>query len=125
MPEQIRADRYYAVHMFGELRDSRGVDILVPLLGDSDVNYHAAWALGQIGDARAIGPLIGALEDEAPLMRVSAIQALEALDAKEAIPQLQKLLNDPALPSAGPRVPVADTAKAAIRRLMKQAGAGD
>jgi len=65
--------------MLGELRDSSGVDILVPLLGDSDVNYHAAWALGQIGDTRAIGPLIGALKDEAPLMRVSAIQALARL----------------------------------------------
>ena len=115
MRDQIRADRYYAVHMLGELRESSGVDILVPLLGDPDVNYHAAWALGQIGDARAIGPLIGALKDEAPLMRVSAIQALEALDAKEAIPQLQELLKDRALPGAGPRVPVADTAKAGGR----------
>ena len=104
--------------MLGELRDRSSLDVLVPLLGDPDVNYHAAWALGRIGDARAIGPLIGALEDEVPLMRVSAIQALEALDAKEAIPRLQELLNDRALPSAGPRVPVADTARAAIRSLL-------
>jgi HEAT repeat protein len=118
MRDQVRADRYYAVHMLGELRDRSSLDVLVPLLGDPDVNYHAAWALGRIGDARAIGPLIGALEDEVPLMRVSAIQALEALDAKEAIPRLQELLNDRALPSAGPRVPVADTARAAIRSLL-------
>jgi HEAT repeat protein len=120
MSEQIRADRYYAVHVLGELRDSHGTDILVPLLGDSEVNYHAAWALGQIGDARAIRPLIKALDDRDAHMRVSAIQALEVLDAKEALPKLRELLNDRALPSAGPRVPVADTAKAAMRRLMRE-----
>jgi HEAT repeat protein len=120
MREQIRADRYHAVHMLGELRDSSGVDILVPLLGDPDVNYHAAWALGLIGDVRATGPLIGALEDPSALMRVSAIQALEALDAREAVPKLRGLLGDQELPAAGPRVPVSDTAKAAIRRLLRQ-----
>jgi HEAT repeat protein len=117
---QIRADRYYAVHMLGELRDSRGVDMLIPLLADPEVNYHVAWAFGQIGDRRAIGPLIRALEDREALVRVSAIQALEALDAREALPQLRGLLNDQAIPSAGLRVPVADTAKAAIAKLQKE-----
>ena len=117
---QIKEDRYYAVHMLGELRDSSSVDVLVPLLGDADVNYHAAWALGRIGDARAIAPLIAALEDRSALMRVSAIQALEVLDAKEALPRLRELLNDRELPAAGPRVPVADTAKSAILGLSKQ-----
>ncbi len=63
MRRQIREDRYYAVHMLGELRDRRSVDVLVPLLGDPDVNYKVAWALGQIGDARAIAPFIAALDD--------------------------------------------------------------
>jgi HEAT repeat protein len=117
---QIEEDRYYAVHMLGELRDSSSVDVLVPLLGDAGVNYHAAWALGRIGDARAIAPLIAALEDRSALMRVSAIQALEVLDAKEALPRLRELLNDRELPAAGPRVPVADTAKSAILGLSKQ-----
>ena len=119
---QIKEDRYYAVHMLGELRDSSSVDVLVALLADADVNYHAAWALGRIGDARAIAPLIAALRDPNALMRVSAIQALEALDATEALPKLRELLNDRALPAAGPQVPVADTAKAAIRSLTKQDG---
>lgn len=120
VPSQIRADRYYAVHVLGELGDRRGVDILIPLLGDPDVNYHAAWALGQIRDRRAIGPLIRTLEDRDALVRVSAIHALEALDAKEALPQLRGLLNDQTIPSAGPRVTVADTAKAAIAKLQKE-----
>lgn len=120
LPSQIRADRYYAVHVLGELKDSRSVDILIPLLGDPEVNYHVAWALGQIRDRRAIGPLIRTLVDRDALVRVSAIQALEALDAKEALPQLRGLLNDQAMPSTGPRVPVGDTAKAAIAKLQKE-----
>jgi HEAT repeat protein len=120
LARQIASDRYFAVHMLGELRDSSSVDVLVPLLGDADVNYHAAWALGRIGDERAIAPLIAALDDSDAFMRVSAIQALEALYATEALPKLRELLNDQALPAAGPRVPVADTARAAIRSLTKQ-----
>jgi HEAT repeat protein len=120
VPSQIRADRYYAVHVLGELRDRGGVDILIPLLGDPEVNYHAAWALGQIRDGRAIGPLIRTLENRDALVRVSAILALEALHATEAVPQLRGLLNDHAIPSAGPRVTVADTAKAAIARLQRE-----
>jgi HEAT repeat protein len=120
LPSQIRADRYYAVHVLGELKDSRGVEILVPLHADPEVNYHVAWALGQIHDRRAIGPLMRALGDRDALVRVSAVHALVALDAKEAIPQLQGLLNDPVIPRAGPRMSVADSAKAAIAELQKE-----
>src|SRR5205085_2671257 len=35
---QIRADRYYAAHLLGDLKDPRGVDLLIPLLNDKDVN---------------------------------------------------------------------------------------
>jgi HEAT repeat protein len=117
LTSQIHADRYYAVHLLGELADRRAVDVLVPLLHDEDINYHVAWALGQIGDRRAIGPLISALGDREALMRVSAIQALEKLNATEALAQLRALLNDRA--TAGPRVSVADTARAAIATLQK------
>jgi HEAT repeat protein len=120
LKEQVRADRYHAVHLFGELKDPRAVDVLLPLLGDEDINYHVAWALGEIGDPRAIRPLIGALKDRDALMRVSAIQALEKLKAVEALPQLRALLNDQAFPRAGDRVSVAETAKAAIARLQKE-----
>jgi HEAT repeat protein len=116
---QVEADRYFAVHMLGELRDRRGIDVLVPLLEDPDVNYKVAWALGQIGDPRATRPLIAALDDGNAFMRVSAIQALEMLDATEALPWLRALVNDPELPGAGPRVPVGETAKAAIRKLTR------
>jgi len=117
---QIKTDRYYAVHLLGELKDKRGVDALLPLLADDDVNYKVAWALGQIGDARAVRPLIGALDNPDALMRVSAIRALVALDAREALPRLRQMLGDTALPKAGDRVPVGQTAKDAIAALERQ-----
>lgn len=120
LKEQIRADRYYAVHLLGELRHARGVDLLLPLLTDEQVNYKAAWALGEVGDPRAIGPLIAALRDSKALMRISAIHGLETLRAKEALPHLRALLNDRELPSAGDQVTVADTARAAILKLERE-----
>ena len=92
---QIGTDRYYAAHLLGDLRDPQAVPILVSLLKDPEVNYIVPWALGQIGDKRAIGPLINALDDDSPSMRVLAIYALETLNAKEAIPRLMALLDDP------------------------------
>jgi HEAT repeat protein len=120
LPRQISADRYYAVHVMGELRNQSSVEILIPLLADREVNYHAAWALGQIRDSRAIAPLITMLGDRDAFVRVSAIQALEATGARQALPQLRALLNDGAIPTAGPQVTVSETAKAAIAKLQKE-----
>jgi HEAT repeat protein len=119
LARQIEADRYYAVHILGELKERRAVEVLLPLLADADVNYKVMWALGEIGDRRAVRPLIKALQDVDPFVRVSAILALETLHASEAVPQLHRLLNDQAIPRAGPQVPVADTARAAIAKLQK------
>jgi hypothetical protein len=52
-------------------------------------------------------------------MRVSAIHALEQLDAKEALPQLHALLHD-ASAYFYISVPVADEAQKAIDRLEHQ-----
>ena len=91
---QISADRYYAVHLFGDLKDVRAVAILVPLLDDSEVNYIVPWALGEIGEKAAVPPLMQILIDKNPDMRVLAIDALETLRAKEALPQLHLLIHD-------------------------------
>jgi HEAT repeat protein len=120
LPSQIRADRYYAVHLFGKLKDRRAVAVLTPLLDDEEINYNVAWALGEIGDRRAIPPLISALIAPKALMRASAIQALVKLDATDALPDLQAMLDDQAMPSAGPRVTVGETARAAIATLQKE-----
>jgi HEAT repeats/PBS lyase HEAT-like repeat len=114
---QIAADRYYAVHLLGELRDPQAVPILVSLMKDPEVNSTVPWALGEIGDKRAVGPLLNALDDDSPSMRVTAIYALEALNAKEALPRLILLLDDHRLPNFGAQVSVADAARAAIAKL--------
>ena len=114
---QIATDRYYAVHLLGQLRDPQAVPILASLLKDPEVNSTVPWALGQIGDPRAVGPLLDALGDDSPSMRVMAIYALEALNAKEALPRLAALLDDNRRSNFGAQVSVADAARAAIAKL--------
>jgi hypothetical protein len=114
---QIATDRYYAAHLLGDLRDPQGVPLLVSLLNDDEVKSVVPWALGQIGDKRAIGPLLTALDDDSPSMRVLAIYALEMLDAQEALPRLVSLLDDRRRSNFGAQVSVADAARAAIAKL--------
>ena len=114
---QISADRYYAVHLLGDLRDPRAVPTLVALLKDPETSAIVPWSLGQIGDTRAIGPLLEALDDGSPTMRVLTIYALETLHAKEAIPRLSSLLDDQRTSNFGAQVSVADAARAAIAKL--------
>jgi hypothetical protein len=115
---QIREDRYYAAHLLGDLRDPRAIPILVPLLKDTEVNSIVPWALGQIGDRAAIGPLLDVLDDDSPSMRVLAIYALETLNAREALPRLISLLDDHRKSNFGAQVSVADAATAAIAKLQ-------
>src|SRR5204863_6620258 len=105
---QIRADRYYAPHVLGDLQDPRGVPILIPLLRDPDVQSIVPWSLGRIGDRRAIPPLIAVLDEPDPSMRVLAIYALETLNAKEALPRLIELENDERKSNFSALVSVAD-----------------
>jgi HEAT repeat protein len=114
---QIRSDRYFAVHVLGALKDRRAVPILIPLLQDDQINYNAAWALGEIGDEQAIGPLIEALGDKNSDVRVIAIQSLEKLRAGDALPHLHALLNDHEKSHFGAQISVAEAAKAAIAAL--------
>ncbi len=54
---QIAADRYYAAHLFGDLKDVRAVAILIPLLKDRvRVNVIVPWSLGEIGDRAWLSP---------------------------------------------------------------------
>ena len=115
---QIAADRYYAAHLLGDLRDQRAVPILIALLKDSEVSSIVPWALGQIGDKGAVGPLLDALDEDSPTTRVLAIYALETLHAREALPRLAALLTDHRRATFGARVSVADAARAAIAKLQ-------
>lgn len=114
---QIESDRYYAAHLFGDLKDVRAVPILIPLLNDRQVNWVVPWSLGEIGDRAAVGPLIDTLHDVSPDMRVLAIYALEQLRAKEALPELRLLRQDDATIHFDGLGTVAQAAEAAISKL--------
>jgi HEAT repeat protein len=115
---QIRADRYYAAHLLGDLKDPRAIPILVTLLTDSDVNYIVPWPLSQIRDRSVIQPLIGALSHPNPSMRVLAIYALVDLKATEALPRLRQLLGDHERSNIFKLESVAEAAQAAIAKLQ-------
>ena len=118
--QQIASDRYYAVHLFGDLKDPRAVPILIPLLRDKEVAYIVPWSLGQIGDKSAIPPLIEMLDDKNPDMRVIAIDGLQRLDAKEALPKIRALLDDNERIHFDGLGPVADAAREAITKLEQR-----
>jgi HEAT repeat protein len=115
---QVAADRYYAAHLLGDLHDPRGIALLVPLLDDPETRSIVPWSLGQIGDKRAIPPLIAALDNDDPSTRVLVIYPLEALHAKEAVPRLLSLVNDDRRSRFGALVTVSEAAKAAIAKLQ-------
>jgi HEAT repeat protein len=114
---QIATDRYYAAHLLGDLKDPRAVPVLIPLLDDPEVDYIVPWALAEIGDKRAVIPLINALGNKDPSIRVLAIYALETLKAKEALPALRALLHDDTRSTFGNMVQVAEAARAGIVKL--------
>jgi HEAT repeat protein len=114
LPAQIRADRYYAAHLLGDLKDPRGVDLLISLMNDPDVHGIVPWSLAEIGDGRAIGPLMEQLRHDDPSRRVLAILALETLKARQALPRLRELLHDARTSNFGDRTPVAEAARRAI-----------
>jgi HEAT repeat protein len=66
---QIRADRYYAARLLGDLKDPRAVELLISLLNDDEVDDIVPWSLSEIGDGRAIGPLIDRLGQDDPSRR--------------------------------------------------------
>jgi HEAT repeats/PBS lyase HEAT-like repeat len=112
--------RYYAAHLFGDLKDPRAVPILIPMLKVNGVQDIVPWSLGQIGDKSAIPPLIQTLDDKDPDMRVLAIYALEQLDAEEALPKLRMLLNDNEKIHFDGLIPVSAAAREAIAKLERK-----
>jgi hypothetical protein len=61
---------------------------------DVQLRQFVAYLLGRAGDARAIEPLIDALQDEHPGVRGAAANALGALGDESAVPYLKPLLRD-------------------------------
>lgn len=65
------------------------------LVPDWKVGAAAADALARLGDAGAVKPLIGALEDERPEVREAAAQALGRLTARDAVEPLIRTAGGP------------------------------
>lgn len=101
------------------MKDPRGVEVLVPLLNDEEVADIVPWSLGEIGDRRSIGPLRERMERDDPSVRVLTILALETLNAREALPKLQALLQDTRPSNFGNRTTVAEAARRAIAVLSR------
>jgi HEAT repeat protein len=114
---QIRADRYYAAHLLGDIRDPRGVPLLVELVDDRDVNAVVPWSLEQIGGPEAVAALIEMLGHRDPSTRVGAIHALATLGAREALPRLEALTGDTSRSNSGNQVTVGAAAAAAVATL--------
>lgn len=70
--------RYLAALAFASVRDSNAVEPLVPLLGDTleEVRIAAAFALGQIGSARAELPLLTAFRQDDSLSQHQRFNAV-------------------------------------------------
>jgi hypothetical protein len=59
-----------------------------------DIQPEAAWALGELGDIRAVPELIIALGASSQLLRGRAARALGKLNAHQAVPNLQRMLSE-------------------------------
>ncbi len=82
-----------AIDALAQLRATMAVGSLVKALDrDPWLRYSAVEALGEIGDAQAVGPLVGLLSDEN--MRLGAIEALGKIGSAEALGALARLLRE-------------------------------
>jgi len=78
------------------LREKKNVKGLIKALRHKDwhVREEAAWALGGIGDARAVEPLIQALMDDSDVLRRIAAWALGEIGDRRAVEPLIQALED-------------------------------
>ncbi len=74
--------RWGAAHALGELGDARAVDPLIAALKDAEVRKAAAEALGKIGDVRALKPLLATLRDSDLDVREAVVEALDQIGYK-------------------------------------------
>ncbi len=81
-----------AIRVIGELRGKNSVPLLTGIGGDN--RDAAVWALGRIGDKRALDTLLGALADERWEVRREAAEALGRLEDIRAAEALNIALFD-------------------------------
>jgi HEAT repeat protein len=85
--------RHYAARALGQLQAKQAVEPLLKLEGKVDPE-PLFWALGRIGDPRALPLLERAAGDADWRARLTAVQALGDLANPAAVPQLRRSLED-------------------------------
>jgi HEAT repeat protein len=78
----------------GEIGDARAVDALIKALKDRVIRIRVAEALGKIGDSRAVDALIEALRDWDEDVRKSVVWALGEIGDARAVDALIEALRD-------------------------------
>ncbi|PLY05831.1 MAG: hypothetical protein C0624_04665, partial [Desulfuromonas sp.] len=88
-----RVQREYLLAALGTLQASDQVKSIAQLLADRRLErrYVAAWALGEIGQAQSVTPLIAALADADPAVRRYATRALIKFNREAVDPLLAAL----------------------------------
>jgi HEAT repeat protein len=89
--------RRASAEALGWIKDLAALDPLISALRQDEhfgVRLEAAWALGQLGDGRAVYPLVEALKDQDANVRRSAVEALARLHDPMAREPLERLLMD-------------------------------
>lgn len=90
--------RATAATLLGKLGGPRDVEHLLPLLAHDEAAVAAASAaaLGELGIATALGPLVSATSEMQPHeLRVAAARALGRIGTAEAMTALHRLVSDP------------------------------
>jgi HEAT repeat protein len=85
--------RLHAAKALGEAKDARAVEPLIAALGDKGCGHTAANALAKIGKP-AVEPLIVALKNENPFVRRNAAEALGEIKDPSAVKPLINALKD-------------------------------
>ncbi len=97
LSDPLPAIRTSAVQESGKQKIREAFDKIIYLLENDEsplVRDNAAFALGELGDKRAVPFLIKALKDPDEWVRKSATKALGILKSKEAFDAIAECLND-------------------------------
>lgn len=99
------------------------VPLLTALLSDDSsverLRDIVPWSLGEIGDRRAVEPLLQGLAQDDLSMRLLAISALEKLNAQEALPRLRELSGDERKAHPNDPFTIAQAARHAIATISQ------
>ena len=115
--------RITACDALGELGDERAVAPLVAALQDDEARWAAIDALARIGSTKALEPLSKLLHDKRPEVRLEVVQALGRFTDERILPMLEVLEGKD--PSSDVRTRAAEVRRDMGARLGREAKAVD